>query len=63
MLIPNLNTYLYDKYIFIFHNGIICNGEERTQQVFSFMFRIFTIISVFSITLIILFKKVKSKNL
>lgn len=63
MLIPNLNTYLYDKYIFIFYNGVIYNGEERTQQVFSFMFRIFTIISVFSITLISFFKKVKSKNL
>lgn len=57
MLIPNLNTYLYDKYIFIFYNGIIYNGEERTQQVFSFIFRIFTIISVFSITLISFFKK------
>lgn len=62
MLIPSLNTYLYEKYIFIFHNGIIYNGEERTQQVFSFMFRIFTIISVFSIILISFFKKLKSKS-
>ncbi|UDN37231.1 hypothetical protein [Proteus sp. NMG38-2] len=57
ILIPNLNTYLYDKYIFIFYNGVIYNGEERTQQVFSFMFRIFTIISVFSIILISFLKK------
>ncbi|MDS0790441.1 hypothetical protein OSB94_20340 [Proteus vulgaris] len=63
ILIPNLNTYLYDKYIFIFYNGVIYNGEERTQQVFSFMFRIFTIISVFSIILISFLKKIKSKNL
>lgn len=63
ILIPSLNTYLYEKYIFIFYNGVIYNGEERTQQVFSFMFRIFTMISIFSITLISFFKKVKSKNL
>lgn len=62
MLIPSLNTYLYEKYIFIFYNGVIYNGEERTQQVFSFMFRIFTMISIFSITLISFFKKVKSKS-
>lgn len=62
ILMPSLNTYLYEKYIFIFYNGVIYNGEERTQQIFSFMFRIFTIISIFSITLISFFKKFKSKS-
>lgn len=62
ILIPSLNTYLYEKYIFIFYNGVIYNGEERTQQVFSFMFRIFTIISISSIILISFLKKVKSKK-
>ena len=57
ILIPSLNTYLYEKYIFIFYNGVIYNGEERTQQVFSFMFRIFTIISISSIILISFLKK------
>ncbi|CRL66273.1 hypothetical protein BN1805_04090 [Proteus vulgaris] len=61
MLIPILNTYLYEKYIFIFYDGVVYNGEERTQQVFSFMSRIFTIISISSIILISFLKK--SKNL
>ncbi|WP_109400730.1 hypothetical protein [Proteus sp. TJ1640] len=59
LLTPVLNNYLYERYIFIFYNGVIYNGEERTQQVFSFIFRMFILISVLSILVISFFKKVK----
>lgn len=59
LLTPALNNYLYERYIFIFYNGVIYNGEERTQQVFSFIFRMFILISVLSILVISFFKKVK----
>lgn len=62
MLMPNLHTYLYEKYIFIFYNGIFYDNEERIQQVFPFIFKLLTIILTFSVLLITLYLKVRNKN-
>ncbi|MEQ4925397.1 hypothetical protein [Proteus hauseri] len=60
--IPGLSNYLYDKYILLFYNGINYDNEERTQQMFSFIFRSLSLIFILGEVISYLIIKVRMRK-